>query len=221
MADIDYLHVPPRLELTWLHEQMAAIAAMLPAVSYPLYTTRVYSLRYQLETKQICNLSASCIAEDLEYFRPGVGYTIIYPRTLRELLAVPARKNFRIRIDFVDGVQWFLIVRCFVPAPVFEDKWEQKGYEANPPPLPRFGVMSEVLSLQAMRTGGVTLVPNAYLPKEEAVMTPGPYMSNREMYLGADPPRLSDCPLLLRGHARSPGQPLPRLFRRCSRGRTR
>lgn len=165
-------HLPPGPKLSWFPEQMAYIAAVVPKVSRILHVERVDHLSYQLQTKQLCNLSTSCIAEDLEYLRPGVQFTTVLPQTMQELLAVPTKKNFSIRIDFVDGVKWLLVVRCFVRPPIFKDEWDQKYYEAKPPPHPRSGVISEVLSLQAMRAGGVGLVPDAYLPKKEAVMTP-------------------------------------------------
>ena len=163
---------PPGPRLTWLPEEMAQIAAVVPKVSHLMYAMAIPHSHHQLGTKQICSLSASCIAEDLQYLRPGVRFTVIYPTTIQELLAVPTKKNFSIRIDFVDGIKWLLVVRCFVPSPVFKEKRDQEYYEANPPPHPREGVISEVLSLQAMRAGGVALVPNAYLPKKEGIMTP-------------------------------------------------
>jgi hypothetical protein len=57
----------------------------------------------------------------------------------------------------------------------FESELEQVTWSAGQPPHPRGMVVSEVLSLQAMRNAGVALVPNAYLPKSDGVLNRGEY----------------------------------------------
>jgi hypothetical protein len=119
-------------------------------------------------------VSLDCIADDMKQLRPFIRYTVNLP-SIAEDESDPRVDELQHKIVFEDGKSWYVMLRLADFPPDFVSPLTVTTPGAMKATPPRWAVESEFLTMVALKKAGVSLVPKAYLPKEEGVMYAGEY----------------------------------------------